>query len=325
MLKYIFHYKQTMQILQYNCFLRNEIRLFGLFQDAQEPRAKAISDLLIKTHHEVDILVLNEVFHSSGKEMLSVLADNWPYQSEMLSSFFVPVSSGIYVLSKTEIDKEDGIVFSDGMHLDYFVSKGVRYVSINKIHIFATHLQATYTKKATQAEKENRTKQLIEIKSFIKKQNISSKEFVFVVGDLNINYKSSEYVKMVKILNVVPIKYHSNHKYSYDNKNQLSGMVTELNDECRERYKHEHKCQCCASESIDYVLSVKRYRKPRNMVVDILDTFKPNSNSIICGNVGKKLYKKPTDQCSRSNELQLTDLSDHYPVLCKFEIKSPNY
>jgi len=119
------------------------------------------------------------------------------------------------ILSKYPIVDTKEMVFDSGSHSDRFVTKGVLYAKIkvgaSYVHVFNTHLQASYGYEfdfSGNPYSEIRKKQLKKLAEFV--QSITSKDNypVLVTGDFNVNARaapgdgtdSREYTEMLTIL-----------------------------------------------------------------------------------------------------------------------------
>jgi endonuclease/exonuclease/phosphatase family metal-dependent hydrolase len=306
----------TIKVLQYNTFLRRELPYIANLYDGQQARMHNMARKLQRKGSSIDILVLSEVFHGNRKQLLSQLQDTWPYHTRELSKTVSLETSGLFILSKTKILEEDGIVFKNSKHWDALASKGVKYIhTVHNnvhVHVFSTHLQATYNNDLGTFGA-IRKRQILEMRQFIQSKQINKKDLVIISGDFNIEYRSSEYRSLTKQLGALPFN-HITAKKSVSTKNQWHGISHEANQNgCLEEYKKTHVCSCCPEEMIDFIFVLKGYLKPKSTNLDVWTNFKPTER--ICGLFYNRLSKKSGDQCP-VNEVELRELSDHFPVVC---------
>ena len=308
--------KMKLKILQYNVFLRNELPFLANLYDGQISRMTEIPIALGQFSSEIDIIVLNEVFHKRHNEMLDALALYWPYQSKIISTRMSPETSGVFILSKTPILKESQTVYRDSGYWDFLASKGIKYIKTKKdgvfVHVFATHMQASYY--GDSKYEKIRRNQILQLSDFIKEQGIPKNDVVVVSGDFNVSFASQEYDFLTKTLDVVKMKINKSTA-SVAQTNRLHGSSHEAKQNgCFEEYKKTHVCKCCPDEMLDFVFILKKHRNPKkNAELQVWNEFKATRK--ICGYYGKNLSKRSGDRCELQNEIEMDDLSDHYPVV----------
>ncbi|MBM7071437.1 sphingomyelin phosphodiesterase [Shewanella sp. 202IG2-18] len=171
-----------------------------------------------------DILALTEAIDQKATTniLLPKLAPEYPYATKNYHNLFFDhlprvVGSGLRIVSKYPIVREDIHYFHRCDGLQCFASKGVVYAKVDKLgqiyHIFLSHTQSGTSFDA----KNDRLAQIKEIKDFIDSKNIPDNEPVIVAGDLNIDKINmpDEYDTMQTSLNtqVPPM---SGWEYSYD-------------------------------------------------------------------------------------------------------------
>lgn len=307
--------KIPVRVLQYNVFLRKPLPYIANLYDGQEARINGLVETLPQRSSNVDILILTEVFHKKSRLLLQNLKQTWPYFTTPFKNYRKLENSGLVVMSKTPIVAKDYIIFESSGNWDKLASKGVQYMNVVirkvPVHIFATHLQATYNKDYS---KYNgiRESQLEEINRFVAAKKIQKNELVVLGGDFNIDIKSQEYKNLKKILDIVPFTKISTKK-SVSSRNQLHGIDYEAaQNGCEKEYKETHVCKCCPNEMLDYNFVLGGFLKPKKVELDVWNNFK--SSSKLCGLFFERLHKKNGDNCPK-NHVELTDLSDHYPVV----------
>ena len=287
----------TIRVMQYNVFLRRPMPYNANLYDGQPERASNIP--LALDHHEskVDIIVLNEVF-SNDRTILEALRPVWAHQTRRLSSGWKIESGGVFIVSKTPILEEDEFIFTAGKHWDFLAAKGVKYIKTlvdsTIVHVFGTHLQATYDLEY-ETYGRVREQQLQELKKFIMKKEISDKDLVVVAGDFNVDYGKKEYKTVCNILNTIPFD-HIRNINSVDKNNQLHGLSHEAKQNgCYDSYKKTHSCSCCQNSLIDYVFVVDGHKNPRHLSLDVWSEFKPTTT--LCSRLYGRLRRRPDDWC----------------------------
>jgi len=314
-----------MKIMTYNTFMRPQgwLERIVRFDDAQIARARAMVKNLTQ-RSGIDVLMLQEVFHSHATQLIRAgLAEaGWKYQTEKLSAPFTPITSGVVICSKTPFVKENSIVFQHSCGWDdSFVAKGVLHIEtvIEKkhIHIFNLHLQSSPGTVEAKIETRVREAQIEELNHFIEQQHIPVDHYVFVAGDFNTRYQTPEYSQMIRALHMYPVHLNT-RKYSYSKDNQLSGFSVEQCRSCSEKYKRTHQCDCCIDQQLDYIFSLKPYKKPRKMILDVWQEQMKPVEPVCSNKLGHKLDKLSTDRCP-APEVEIRDLSDHYPVVARIK------
>eukprot|EP01126_Amoeba_proteus_P036992 TRINITY_DN378_c0_g1_i6.p1 TRINITY_DN378_c0_g1~~TRINITY_DN378_c0_g1_i6.p1 ORF type:complete len:285 (+),score=42.10 TRINITY_DN378_c0_g1_i6:565-1419(+) len=118
-------------------------------------------------------------------------------------------------MSKYPIVESDFLLYSDANSSDMLAGKGILYTHIMlygkfPIHLFNTHMQATYPDTISQS-RATRAKQMVQLGKFIRRKTMLglNTEIVIVLGDFNVNAReeleqgktdSDEYLKLVDIL-----------------------------------------------------------------------------------------------------------------------------
>jgi endonuclease/exonuclease/phosphatase family metal-dependent hydrolase len=116
------------------------------------------------------------------------------------------IDSGLVILSKFEIVDKDEFTFTVGKGVDGLCSKGVLYAKIklpnNSVHVFTTHLQASYHTedlKKFMEYRDVRKIQLIELKKFVDKKVSGCEEPVFIAGDFNVDGRELRKILRFKV------------------------------------------------------------------------------------------------------------------------------
>ncbi|CCI41121.1 unnamed protein product [Albugo candida] len=335
-------------ILKYNAFGRTPL----ISLDGQKERLEQIPQSLIDNAPDlqipIDVISLAEVFEKDQFEkMAKDFTDlGFPYSTKVLSdpnSFTSITSGGVWIVSRWKITVEKQIVYKNACHgADCLAAKGVKYARIVKkegvtkyFNIFATHLQAWSTEEGRQV----RAKQAEQMRDFVKEQNIPNHEAVLFAGDFNVDNVTypEEVSNLIKILGgKVPLRIGQVEYTSDPRANVLVGRDGAASSGgCANSYvaswgikesKTYHPseatkqpcgsekcyCPCCPKEWLDYVLHAEGpYLQPVGQ-----PTIQAFTNTV-------KLFIAEWAMSSLIIErfrdrMELTDLSDHYPVSSVF-------
>ncbi|MBO0439628.1 sphingomyelin phosphodiesterase [Enterococcus sp. DIV0869a] len=247
-----------------------------------------------------DIVIFNEVFDvNASKQLLSNLEGLYPHQTPVLGrsrsgwdktegnySDIVPENGGVAVISKWPIAEKIQYVFQRGGGMDNLSNKGFVYVKIMKndkaYHVIGTHLQADDSLIPIETAMAIRATQIKEIQTFIKNKNIPENEVVFIGGDMNVKYESTEYNNMISNLNVSPLTNVKGHFASWD---PTTNSIANYN------YPNE------SPQYLDYIFVDKDHANPKSW-----------SNEI------KKVKSPEWSVTSWWKTYTYNDYSDHYPV-----------
>ena len=252
-----------------------------VFKSCQTERAYLIADYILKQNP--DIIVLDETFMESTRTIINEkLKFIFPFQSDITKSGVLKTNSGIWILSKYPINKQDFILYKKKRGSDIFAKKGAVFVelSINnrKIQIIGTHMQSLPKFSKTRAT------QFRQIKVELADKYFNDSIPQFIVGDLNCNYYDTlEYKEMLQSLDVYTANF-TGEKYSWN------GLENDL------AFKFsEHTL-----EILDYVL----LRKKQENLAAIMSSeiLKPYCDTFYC-------------------DKKFNYLSDHHPVISTVEFK----
>lgn len=310
-----------LNILSYNVFLRPR----WLFKDAQIGRSmnigKEIKSFELKNKECIDIIILQEVFDKKSREILIKELNNigFIHESRLLGDTICErklklTNGGVMILSKYPIVKERQIIFKDGISDDKIAAKGCVYVNIlndkfENIHIFGTHLQSGAPNKINSEESIIRINQIKEISKFINEQKIDEEDLVIFGGDINTNLRKEHTKELLKIVNCDIPKIVKNFDISIDN--TIDGEENELVSRVSGNKKNKNY--------IDGIFKVNNNSKYK---INGIDSLKLLSKEYI---LIKKIVSRSKlikglpnyELCGFSESTN--NLSDHYPVISKFE------
>ncbi|QDO82131.1 phospholipase [Shewanella psychropiezotolerans] len=166
-----------------------------------------------------DVLMLQEVFASGRGDFLRQLAEEYPFQTEMLNKPGVNIyDGGVVLVSRFPIVNQSQYVFPDCTGTDCFTDKGVNYAEVIKggkaYHLFATHTASFDTDTA----RDYRQRQFRQIREFASSMNIPANEMVVYGGDFNVNKRKFEddYANMLANLDASAPEYAGYTESTFD-------------------------------------------------------------------------------------------------------------
>lgn len=170
----------------------------------QKARARGIAKVLRDSQY--DLIVFQEAFHNRARSIIwNELSVNYPYQYGPRKGGFMKYSSGVWIISKLELQKRQHLGFSkcSGGTADCRARKGALLVQVEKdgikFQIIGTHLQS----KEGGKYQDVRISQLEELQSFLIAKNKEESVPFIVSGDLNIAMSmTTDYQHMLTILDV---------------------------------------------------------------------------------------------------------------------------
>ena len=200
---------KSIRFLQYNAFWRPTMLHFG-----REEYMRERSMLVLDKIQDFDVVCLEEAFQF-GSTIVRNFAEAAKQRGfkYICSSKNPPlltrqvVDPGLLVLSKYPILETANIRYRDGCGFDSFSAKGAVYVKIQidetkHIHLFSTHLQASYQRGPTSEDVGIRCRQLDHLSRFMK-EKVTDGYPVVVLGDFNVDSrKGTEYELLMQHLNL---------------------------------------------------------------------------------------------------------------------------
>ena len=143
--------RQSIRILTYNIFIRPPL----IKNNEDDWKDERLNDF-IKEMHNYDIICLQEMFSSFSFRKMKLISEavklGFFYYVESDSPSVTSmclVDGGLIILSRFPIVNYCYSNYSGGVMVDQFVDKGVLYAQIRVkdsiLHLFNTHLQASYT------------------------------------------------------------------------------------------------------------------------------------------------------------------------------------
>ncbi|DAZ99299.1 TPA: hypothetical protein N0F65_005467 [Lagenidium giganteum] len=344
--------------MQYNVFGRpTEVSKDG--QEERLARIPASlhrlsAEIDVVTFAEADIQSERDKMLQQFKKQGFMFATSILRDSDPLTSL---LNGGVIIVSKWPILREGQHIYRHACHYsDCLAAKGVKYARILKtvngtskvFNVFATHMQAWSTPQG----REDRILQAQQMRAFVDSFQIPKHEPVIFAGDFNVDNHTfpGEVANLVRLLGANTPTRVGDQVYTSDPRsNVLVGRDgAASSNKCLEKYQQSWGpekdgvyrpngltrmtcdngafrkqdwgvfidpqkmcyCPCCPKEWLDYVLYAQPpYQQPLGQptlkcLVDKVDPF-------VVDWTGPK----------SSSKMQLVDLSDHYPVLGRFDFK----
>ena len=186
--------RRPIKVLTWNIFMRPHAITF----DGQFRRAKAIGELL-KTK-DYDIILFQEAFgKTSRKKLRKALANKYPYEIEPKNRKKT-VNSGLWILSKHPIKKEQFIFFDNCMISDCQSAKGAVLIEVEingqPYQFVNTHVQSEDGKEFAKVRAQQ-FKMIAQLLSEHQQEKVPQ----FILGDLNTSFTvKEEYSMMLELL-----------------------------------------------------------------------------------------------------------------------------
>jgi endonuclease/exonuclease/phosphatase family metal-dependent hydrolase len=226
----------------------------------------------------------------------------WHYSLSTLATWWKPSNGGIFMASKWPIVASQHMVYEACRQFDCLAAKGVQYIGIEKrvdgrskrYHVFGTHMQAYGGVKAAEVRK----RQALEMATFITRQAISAREPVIVAGDFNIRGPASQaFQELIDTLQVAMPVIVGDRRATMDVDNTLFGR---------------------GPWWVDYVLPSTVHQGPTRASIEAL-ALRPERTFATCFAAMLQPYYVSPYASTCTETLQVRDLSDHYPVIGRFE------
>jgi endonuclease/exonuclease/phosphatase family metal-dependent hydrolase len=329
-------FKEEIKLLTYNIFMRpdNPVSSSTEYQDY---RAGLFLDHVLPNY---DIVCLQEMFNlplsTRRHEFIEDARSRgfqWHHASSRTHSLSPSIDGGLLILSKSPIVRKDILTFSSAAFADWYASKGVLYALVqvgprepHYMHLFCTHLQATYDETGRDESERVRKDQIAQTVAFIKKCVFNREDWPIVIcGDLNVQCRKSgkdgsdsqEYLDMLSIfktgfgargelLRDLPKEIDgSTHPITYadahvDSDGNINLKETSLND-----VESLKQSSVWCNQSLDKIF----YIPPAEV---------PSEIEPVATSVNPLVIQK--DLWNMKDETHLTHLSDHYAIETKLRV-----
>lgn len=302
---------------------------------------------------DYDIIAFQEVFGLLSKRRERIiqlgamkgLGYSHMSPSPPLMGFPAIVDGGLLILSRFPIVEADSFTYARGMDADQLSSKGALYAKIQLkpkvfVHIFTTHLQADYEKNLHSRSSGNTPNQLMRIDQlkmlmrFIRSKTLSDTHPIIVLGDFNINSRSSptdghdstEYLNAIEVMKMQglyevhdllrEVSHDGTHPITIcDSTENPDGSLTPTEPHLTPRNEYHWR------RSIDYIFRLDRsgiFFNPPATTVNLLGAYTPAaiaseqsekrsffcgcSPDIIPGGVRRSLFGKGEGFCGLGDD-----------------------
>jgi endonuclease/exonuclease/phosphatase family metal-dependent hydrolase len=186
----------------------------------KKKRARGIVEELSKC--DFDIILFQEAFLPASRDIIwKGLQSIYPYQyGPANNSLHFKSSSGVWVLSKMELQLLNTVEFKKSAYTDALVRKGGMLLQGNcngvQYQVLNTHLQASRYRPLV------RYTQLEQLKSELLSPYAQTGIPQIICGDMNISLKyTREYERMLQVLDAVDGKISGTEKVTYDGHRNL--------------------------------------------------------------------------------------------------------
>ncbi len=179
---------------------------FDVVKNAED-RCKKLADILINIKLQYDIICFQEIWSKTCyKILVDKLKNIYPHYTNFYNTC-IKLGSGLVIFSKYEIVNEYKEDFNDYRGHGSLAHKGFLMAEIKYVgHIINTHMQAGKVEWLDKLCCKNNLntriiseRQYTQILNYIGK-NIPANKVVYIIGDINIAYKSDEYNDMEELM-----------------------------------------------------------------------------------------------------------------------------
>ncbi|CAK84271.1 unnamed protein product (macronuclear) [Paramecium tetraurelia] len=334
--------KDIIKILTYNTFLRPPV-VNNNGDDYKNERC----ELIIKELMNFDIVCLQEVFGflNSRKSILKHKAFKLGFTYQAVSpspSFFSSqmVDGGLVTLSRYPILSHEFKEFPYGILSDNLSNKGVLYTKIlvngQMLHLFNTHLQASYVGKESnvRATVSTRIDQLYCFKKFVhstlEQQQAQENDLILLVGDYNIDsrYEQGYPNDVLKQFPILQQQLGNPQKYQ-----EYDALISIMTNNGKDKFINlllEQEGKFLITYA-DYVEDESGQKKP--MEIQLTD-----KADLLTGQCLDYIFQMIPENQGNPNQIKIkqvnvekffvegqkfTQLSDHYGVSCDILVKLP--
>lgn len=210
---------QKVSILSYNLYCLPWLAV--MMKPSTCPHSYARTNAFLEHIPTFDVIGLQEVWSPRYQQVESfakskgyhvVGSGQAPIQSMMGLRLF---GGGLMIMSKYPIESSRELIFDKGVASDGFVRKGILYAKVrvgssSYVHVFNTHMQASYGYEFAEHDPYSliRKNQIRKIVDFIAKIALDDDHPIVIMGDFNVNAirhpddpaDSKEYIDMVSDL-----------------------------------------------------------------------------------------------------------------------------
>lgn len=282
----------------------------------------------------IDLIIVQELMPSKIRSRFieGMQKMGWLYSTESLSSppsveklqslkGLKLVNGGVCIFSKHPILRQEQVYFTTSCtDSDCLADKGAVYCCVQKasrlVHVIGTHFQAWDTAEGLKI----RQSQAEICREFISQLSLPKDQLLIFGGDLNIDMYTQptqlQYIRERLSIELCSLTTESS-KFSVDpttntlvGNDDTSKYKTLLYPKgCELEYNRTGVCTCCQPELLDYI--------------GYGDTY-PVTIRYRCYVYPLKAPKEFSSRRSMRQIFRSRDLSDHYPVVCHFELGPPH-
>ena len=329
-------FKPEFSILTYNIFMRPDVPMVTT-PEYQEIRLQLFTEYVLPHY---DVVCLQEMFNMPLSSRRKLFIDqaraygfHWTHHSKRTHSLSPKIDGGLLVLSKLPIVKSDILNFSSAAFADWYATKGVLYCLVQVgpkaghfIHLFCTHLQATYDEMGKKISESVRIEQIKQTAEFINQCVEQNGDWpIAICGDINVQCRkddgsdSDEYQTIMETL-----------------RNGLAMRGEHIRDLTKEIDANTHPVTYGESRiddsgnvfpkeiSLTDVKSLKSSLEFCNQALDKIFWIPPIDSSPLIEPVSTAINEMLIEKNAWKVDSHhpLTHLSDHYAVETKVKVKS---
>jgi len=264
------------KILSWNIFMIPPT----IFKSCQCERSNYIATAV--KQWDADVIIFQEAFQKKARNLIwEKIKDQYPYETGVPKSGFLKVHSGVWIVSRYPIVRQESIVYKQKKGSDRFAKKGATFIEIDmngqKIQVIGTHVQSGAQHQAIRD---------IQFKQLIMELGNKYMDFTipqFIAGDLNTDVQvTKDFENMLVLLDAINTK-HTGQPFSWNGAENNLGA----------RFFGEHK------ETLDYILLRNQHKELATVIKH--EILSPITKEVVC----KKGFNA---------------MSDHYPVLAEIDL-----
>lgn len=265
------------RILSWNIFMIPPT----IFKSCQCERTGFIANAV--KQWDADVIIFQEAFQKKARTLIyDLIKEQYPYETGVPNGGFLKVHSGVWIVSRYPILRQESIVYKEKRGSDKFAKKGATFIEIEingqKIQVIGTHVQSG---SKHQAIRDVQFKQLI---MELGNKYMDFKIPQFIGGDLNTDVKiTKDYEHMLVLLDAMNTK-HSGQPFSWNGAENNLGA----------------KFFGTQQETLDYILLRKQHKDLATILKH--EILSPITKEAVC----KRGFNA---------------MSDHYPVMAEIELK----
>lgn len=289
----------NLKVVTYNMYCRPRLG----FWDNQIKRARKLASTIEsyeKSNEKIDVLLLQEILDNKVNKIIKkqLKKIGFVFKTHRLNAKF-RMNGGVVTYSRHPICTEDKFIFKRANLFNAMAAKGALYSKILKndthFHIVNVHLDSF--------DEKIRTTQMEGIKHFIEEKNIPEDETIIIAGDYNINMHKEEINNVDEVF-----EYEFADLAKTEDKWSNFTVDKNSNDWIKRRDVNDDE----EAEFLDFFIFDSVDVETATMKVLKLEV-EQKAHDIIYSTPFFFNFYKPW------RNLKVTDLSDHYCVMCDFK------